>query len=199
MDKMDLPAGYTWKWGGSTKMMNDMIADFIFTFLLAIILTYMLLAAILESFLQPIFILGSVLFSFIGVFLSLYYLGFNFNIVSMMAIIMLIGIVVNNAILMLDYTNQLRLDEKKPTQEALLIACPTKLKPIIMSTTALMLGMLPMAMGIRDAGVEMRQTLGVVSIGGLITSTAISLFVIPSVYYLFSWKGRYEKEREANV
>ncbi|MFC2130853.1 efflux RND transporter permease subunit [Bacteroidota bacterium] len=199
MDEIDLPSGYSWKWGGSTKMMNDMFADMIFTFLIAILLTYMLLAAILESFLQPVFILVTVLLALIGVILSLYYFDMNLNIVSLMSIIMLIGIVVNNAILMLDYTNQLRREEKKPTREALMIACPTKLKPIIMSSAALILGMFPMAMGIGDAGVEMRQALGIVSIGGLISSTGLTLFVIPAFYYLFAWKGRYDKEREANV
>jgi hydrophobic/amphiphilic exporter-1 (mainly G- bacteria), HAE1 family len=199
MDNTDFPPGYSWNWGGSTKMMNDMFADMIFTIILAVLLTYMLLAAILESFLQPIFIIVSVLYGFIGVIISMYYFDLNFNMVSLMSIIMLIGIVVNNAILMLDYTNQLRRDEKKKPGEALLIACPTKLKPIIMSTTALILGMLPMALGIGEAGAEMRQTLGIVSIGGLISSTALALLVIPAFYYLFAWKGRYEKEREANV
>ncbi|MFH1049994.1 MAG: efflux RND transporter permease subunit [bacterium] len=199
MDDMKFPPGYGWKWGGSTKMMNDMFADMIFTFLLAVLLTYMLLAALLESFLQPIFILVTVLLALIGVILSLYYFDLNFNIVTLMAIIMLIGIVVNNAILMLDYTNQLRREEKMKPREALLQACPTKLKPIVMSTAALILGMMPMALGIGDAGVEMRQALGIVSIGGLISSTALTLFIIPAFYYLFAWKRKYEIEREPNV
>jgi HAE1 family hydrophobic/amphiphilic exporter-1 len=116
-----------------------------------------------------------------------------------MGIIMLVGIVVNNAILILDYTNQLRREAHKSPKDALMQACPTKLKPIIMSTVALILGMLPMAIGIGDAGVEMRQALGIVSIGGLIVSTSLTLFVIPSFYYLFAWKKRFEIEREPNV
>lgn len=199
MDDMKFPPGYGWKWGGSTKMMNDMFADMIFTFFLAVLLTYMLLAAMLESFIQPIFILITVLLALIGVILSLYYFDLNFNIVTLMGIIMLIGIVVNNAILMLDYTNQLRREEKMKTRDALITACPTKLKPIVMSTMALILGMMPMALGIGDAGVEMRQALGIVSIGGLISSTALTLVVIPAFYYLFAWKRRYEIEREPNV
>ncbi len=199
LNTIDFPPGYSFKWGGSTKMMNDMFADMIFTFILAVFLTYMLLAAILESFLQPIFIMITVLLAIIGVVLSLYYFDINLNIVSLMAIIMLIGIVVNNAILILNYTNQLRRQEGKSSKDALIIACPTKLKPIVMSTTAIILGMLPMALGIGDAGVEMRQALGIVSIGGLLVSTVLTLIVIPAFYYILAWETRFKKEREPNV
>lgn len=183
---LDLPPGYTIKWGGSVQMMNEMIADMFFAFFLAVLLTYMLLAAILESFWQPVLIMLTVLLAIIGVVLSLYITNISFGITSLMSIIMLIGIVVNSAILMLDYTNQLRREEGKTPKEALMIACPTKLKPIIMSTTAIILGMLPLALGIGDAGKEMRIPLGVVAIGGLIVSTALTLFVIPAFYYLTS-------------
>ena len=104
---------------------------------------------------------------------------------------MLIGIVVNNAILILDHTNQLVHDRGYKIHDALLEASPIKLKPIIMSTLALILGMLPMALGIGDAGKEMRLPLAVVSIGGLVTSTILTLWVIPAFYYLF---GRDKKK-----
>ncbi len=112
-----------------------------------------------------------------------------------MAIIMLIGIVVNNAILILDYTNQLRREEGKTPKEALIEACPTKLKPIIMSTTAIILGMLPLALGIGDAGAEMRVPLGVVAIGGLAISTILTLIVIPAFYYITSKEKSVVKEK----
>ena len=190
---LNLPAGYRVTWGGSAKMMNAMVADMMFAFLLAVILTYMLLAAILESFLQPFFILLTMPLALIGVLASLYYTDISFGITSMMAIIMLIGIVVNNAILMLDYTNQLIRDEGMPVKEALIQACPTKLKPILMSTLAIILGMLPMALGIGDAGKEMRIPLGVVSIGGLLVSTIFTLFVIPAFYYFSSARKKLKK------
>jgi HAE1 family hydrophobic/amphiphilic exporter-1 len=186
LSELDLPAGYQVTWGGNTKMMNEMVADMAFAFFLAVILTYMLLAAILESFLQPILILLTLPLAMIGVFASLYYTNTAFGITSLMGIIMLIGIVVNNAILMLDYTNQLVREEGLDAKEALIKACPTKLKPILMSTLALVLGMLPMAIGIGDAGKEMRIPLGVVSIGGLLVSTILALYVIPAFYYLIS-------------
>ncbi len=185
---MDFPPGYKFSWGGNVKMMNEMISDMIFAFFLAVVLTYMLLAAILESFLQPFFILLTIPLAMIGVLASLYHTGISFAITSLMAIIMLIGIVVNNAILMLDYTNQLVRDEGMGIKDALVQACPTKLKPILMSTIAIILGMLPMALGIGSAGKEMRIPLGVVSIGGLIVSTFLTLFVIPAFYFVTSRK-----------
>jgi HAE1 family hydrophobic/amphiphilic exporter-1 len=179
-----LPSGYSIKWGGNVKMMNEMIADMVFAFFLAVLLTYMLLAALLESFGQPLLIMVTVVLAMIGVVLSLYITNIAFSITSLMAIIMLIGIVVNNAILMLDYTNQLRRVEGRSPKDSLLEACPTKLKPIIMSSTAIILGMLPLALGIGEAGKEMRIPLGVVAIGGLTVSTILTLFVIPAMYYL---------------
>ena len=181
---MDLPSGYNVRWGGNVKMMNEMVADMIFAFFLAVLLTYMLLSAILESFLQPILIMLTVMLGLIGVILSLYITGIAFNITSLMAIIMLIGIVVNNAILILDYTNQLRREQGYLPHDALLEAAPTKLKPQIMTSVAIILGMLPLALGIGEAGREMRIPLGVVAIGGLIASTILTLYVIPAFYYL---------------
>ncbi|MFC2133589.1 efflux RND transporter permease subunit [Bacteroidota bacterium] len=190
MQATELPPGYRLAWGGNVKMMNEMVADMLFAFFLAILLTYMLLAAILESFLQPLYILFTLPLAMIGVFVSLYYTGISFGITSLMAFIMLIGIVVNNAILMLDYTNQLVREKGMNVHDALIEACPTKLKPILMSTLALILGMLPMALGIGDAGAEMRMPLGVVAIGGLIVSMILTLFVIPSIFYLMAKRNK---------
>ncbi|KAB2845231.1 MAG: efflux RND transporter permease subunit, partial [Melioribacteraceae bacterium] len=188
LEEVQLPPGYRIRWGGNTKMMNEMVADMLFAFVLAIVLTYMLLAAILESFIQPVLIMLTLPLALIGVFTFLYYSNVAFGITSLMGLIMLIGIVVNNAILMLDYTNQLVREEGIKPKDALVKACPTKLKPILMSTLALILGMLPMALGIGDAGKEMRIPLGIVSIGGLLVSTILTLIVIPALYYLTASK-----------
>jgi HAE1 family hydrophobic/amphiphilic exporter-1 len=184
VEEINLPSGYYIRWGGNVKMMNDMFADMAFAFLLAVLLTYMLLSAILESFLQPILIMFTVVLGLIGVILALYITNTAFSITSLMAIIMLIGIVVNNAILILDYTNQLRREQGMLPKDALIEACPTKLKPQIMASIAIILGMLPLAIGIGDAGKEIRMPLGIVAIGGLIASTILTLFVIPALYYL---------------
>ncbi len=184
--EINLPSGYYIRWGGNVKMMNDMFVDMAFAFLLAVLLTYMLLSAILESFWQPVLIMFTVLLGLIGVILALFITNTPFSITSLMAIIMLIGIVVNNAILILDYTNQLRREQGMLPKDALIEGCPTKLKPQIMSSIAIILGMLPLALGIGDAGKEIRMPLGVVAIGGLIVSTILTLFVIPALYYLTS-------------
>jgi len=182
---IDFEPGYSLEWKGSAKMMEETIIDMLRTFLIAFMLTYMLLAAILESLTQPLMILATVPLALIGVVAALVFTGVTMNMISMMAIVMLLGLVVNNAILQMDYANQLR-RQGKPVKEALLEACPVKLKPIIMATVAIILGMMPMALGIGSSGVEFRQPMGLVSIGGMIISTAMGLFVIPAFYYLFS-------------
>ena len=193
---IQLPPGYDIRWGGNVKMMNDMVKDMIFAFFLAVLLTYMLLSAILESFIQPIMIMITVMLGLIGVILSLYITGIAFNITSLMAIIMLIGIVVNNAILILDYTNQLRREQGYLPHDAVLEAAPTKLKPQIMTSVAIILGMLPLALGIGEAGKEMRIPLGVVAIGGLIASTILTLYVIPAFYNLTTKAKRIEAKEK---
>ena len=200
LEDVNFPPGYKIKWAGMASMMNEMVADMSFAYMLAMLLTYLLLSAILESFIQPIFILLTVPLAIIGVLASLYYTGISFAITSLMAIIMLIGIVVNNAILMLDYTNQLVRERGFGVKDALIEACPTKLKPIFMSTLAIILGMLPLAIGFGSSGVEMRQPLGVVSIGGLVISTLLTLFVIPAFYYIFEdRKNKKSKKNETKL
>ena len=182
LEDLDLPSGYKIEWTGMTEIMKETIGEMLFAFVLAIVLTYMLLAAILESLTQPLLILGTIPLALIGVFAGLYFTGISINIITMMAIVMLIGIVVNNAILLLDYTNILVREKGHSVHDALVEACPTKLKPILMSSMAIILGMLPMALGIGAAGREFRQPMGVVSIGGLIVSTLLALVVIPVLY-----------------
>jgi len=183
IDKTELAPGYKINWGGSAKMMQETIIDMLRTFIIALLLTYMLLAAILENLTQPLLILGSVPLALIGVFSALLITGKTMNTVSMMAIVMLLGIVVNNAILLLDYANIL-VRKGKNVHDALLEAGPTKLKPILMATVAIILGMMPMALGIGAAGREFRQPMGIVSIGGLVVSTFLALLVIPALYNL---------------
>jgi hydrophobic/amphiphilic exporter-1 (mainly G- bacteria), HAE1 family len=183
IDKLDLSGGNSISWSGDAEMMMDTMLDMGFAFLLAFLLTYMLLAAILESFTQPLMILSTIPLAMIGVFIALYLTGLNMSVMAMLAIVMLIGIVVNNAILILDYANVL-VKKGQSVKEALLEAAPTKLKPILMSTIAIILGMAPMALGIGSAGKEFRQPIGVVSIGGLIASGILTLYVIPAIYQL---------------
>ena len=170
-------------WGGSAEMMKETIVEMLRTFFIAFLLTYMLLAAILENLTQPLMILGTVPLALVGVFGALFISGQTMNTISMMAIVMLLGIVVNNAILLLDYANILR-RRGMNVHDALMEAGPVKLKPIIMATVAIILGMLPMALGFGAAGREFRQPMGIVSIGGLVVSTLLALVVIPALYNL---------------
>ncbi|HQO46639.1 MAG TPA: efflux RND transporter permease subunit [Candidatus Cloacimonas sp.] len=195
MNKINFPTGYRFEWGGQAKMMNETIVDMVRTFILAVILTYMLLAAILESFAQPILILATVPLALIGVILSLLITGNTLNIVSMMAIIMLVGIVVNNAILIMDYVN-IKRREGYSVHDALMEAGKMKLKPIVMSTLAIIVGMLPMAIGIGSTGAEMTRPMGIVSIGGLIVSTFLTLIIIPAFYFLTTKNIHAKKESQ---
>lgn len=183
MEEIKLPPNYRFAWGGDASMLEETMVDMIRTFILAILLTYMLLAAILESFAQPLLIMSTVPLALIGVIFSLLITGVSINIFSMMAIIMLVGIVVNNAILILDYVNMKR-REGVNSHDALTEAGKMKLKPIIMSTLSIVIGMMPMALGIGSAGKEFRQSMGIVSIGGLMVSTFLTLVIIPAFYYI---------------
>ena len=185
LDKLNFPTGYRYKWGGDAEMMTETFTEMMRTFMLAVLLTYMLLAAILESFAQPLLIMATVPLALIGVILSLLFTGLSLNIISMMSIIMLVGIVVNNAILILDYVN-IKRKEGYSVHDALLEAGELKLKPIVMSTLAIIAGMIPMALGTGGTGKEIYQPMGIVSIGGLIVSTFLTLIIIPAFYYLTS-------------
>lgn len=181
--KVEFPLGYTVAYGGEIEMMEESQGDMMMAFVLSIILTYMLLSALLESFVQPLIILLTVPLSFIGIFPFLYVTGNTINILSMMAIVMIVGIVVNNGILIMDYTNLLHKGGMK-VNEALLQACPIKLKPIIMSNLAIIMGMTPTALGLGE-GAEFRAPLAIASIGGLISSTIFTLFLVPTVYSIY--------------
>jgi HAE1 family hydrophobic/amphiphilic exporter-1 len=183
IDQIQFKPGYKIDWGGSAEMMKETIVEMLRTFFIAFLLTYMLLAAILENLTQPLMILGTVPLALVGVFGALFISGQTMNTISMMAIVMLLGIVVNNAILLLDYANILR-RRGMNVHDALMEAGPVKLKPIIMATVAIILGMLPMALGFGAAGREFRQPMGIVSIGGLVVSTLLALVVIPALYNL---------------
>jgi len=187
VEKSGLPDGYSIAQAGSSEMMFQTLKELAIAFVIAVILVYMLLAATLESLSQPLFILSTVPLSIIGVVLIALITGTVLNMVSMMGIIMLVGIVVNNAILILDYYNQLR-QSGMELRQALVTACTAKLKAVLMSNIAIVLGMLPMAMGIGASGAEMRQSMGVIMIGGIVSSTFLTLYIIPALEYLMSFK-----------
>ncbi len=189
-----IPEGYSITFGGESEQMAESFADLGKALILAIILTYMLMAAILESYIHPFTIMMTLPLGLIGVLLALFLTGNSISIISLMAIIMLVGIVVNNGILLIDYTQQLRKEKGMSLHEAILQASPTRLRPIIMTNLATALGMLPLALGLGTGG-EFRAPMAVSVIGGLLTSTLFTIFLIPAIYYTFeSWKLKFAKK-----
>ena len=164
--------------------------------LLAIVLIYMVLAAEFESFVHPLTIMLSLPFSLVGAILGLLIAGRTINIMSLIGIIMLMGLVTKNAILLIDYTNQLR-ERGYGVTEALIEAGVVRLRPILMTTMAMIFGMLPVALGI-GAGAELRSSMGVVLVGGLITSTMLTLIIVPLVYLLIDRAQNYFKGQKDN-
>jgi HAE1 family hydrophobic/amphiphilic exporter-1 len=192
--QVKLPAGYHQLAAGMTKGMAESFGSMLQAVVIAILLTFMLLCVILESFKQPLFILSTVPLSMIGIALAVFVCHTVLNTIAMIGIIMLISIVVNNAILMLDYYNQLRRDEGLGQKEALYKACPAKLRAILMSNISIILGMIPMAMGIGASMAEMRAPMGIVMIGGVISATVLTLWFIPALELVFT---RHKGERQA--
>jgi HAE1 family hydrophobic/amphiphilic exporter-1 len=179
---MNIPFGYTYRLVGQAQTMKDSFMEIGKALILAVVLIYMVLAAQFESFVHPFTIMLSLPFSLVGAILGLLLGAKTINIMSMIGLIMLMGLVTKNAILLVDFTNQLR-SRGMAIEEALVEAGVVRLRPILMTTFAMILGMLPIALG-WGAGAEMRSSMGVVLVGGLITSTFLTLVIVPLVYLL---------------
>jgi HAE1 family hydrophobic/amphiphilic exporter-1 len=198
--QMNFPMGYQYKFVGETRTMNDSFKEIGRALIIAVILIYMVLAAQFESFIHPLTIMLSLPFSMIGAILGLLIAGKTVNIMSLIGIIMLMGLVAKNAILLVDYTNTLRERDGLSREAALLEAGTVRLRPILMTTAAMILGMLPVALG-WGAGAELRSSMGVVVVGGLITSTLLTLVVVPQMYIFMdnlqnAWR-RYRRRIQA--
>ncbi|MFC1642689.1 efflux RND transporter permease subunit, partial [Myxococcota bacterium] len=183
--------------GGQGKFMGESFGYMFEALILAVLLVYMILAAQFDSFVQPITIMISLPLSLIGAFGALYLAGMTLSVFSMIGIIMLMGLVTKNAILLVDFANQRR-ERGEDMFEALVKAGMLRLRPILMTTAAMVFGMLPVALALSEGG-EMRAPMAVCVIGGLLTSTLLTLVVVPVVYALFDglihsgplqWLGR---------
>ena len=177
------PVGYRWQFGPAITQNNDQFTALTLVVVLAVALIYMLLASQFESFLDPLVIMMSVPFALIGIVGALWITHRSFGLTAFIGSLMLVGIAVKNAILVVEFTKQLRRDEGLDPREALMHAGPMRLRPILMTTLATLGGMLPIAIGI-EAGSETQAPLGTVVIGGLVTSTLLSLVVVPTLYLL---------------
>ncbi|HEV3154295.1 MAG TPA: efflux RND transporter permease subunit [Candidatus Baltobacteraceae bacterium] len=180
MNSIVLPAGYYWTFGQAVTQQSDTFGSLGMIVLLAVLLIYMLLASQFESFLHPLVIMMAVPLSIAGVVVALVVTQRSFGLTAFIGLLMLVGIVVKNAILVVEFTNQLR-HRGLSARDAVLQAAPLRLRPILMTTLATIGGMLPIAAGI-EAGSETQAPLGTVVIGGLLCSTLLSLVVIPTLY-----------------
>ncbi len=183
---------YTAKYKGMAETMKESFLYLMFALLLGIVMAYMILAAQFESYVHPITVLLSMPLSFIGAFGALLVTGKTISIFSLIGLILLMGLVKKNAILIVDFTNTLR-ERGLSRRDALLQAGPVRMRPIMMTTFAMIFGMLPVAVGLGE-GSETRSPMGIAVIGGLLTSLFLTLAVVPVAYDLFDeW---IEKHRE---
>ena len=182
IDEVGLPAGYHTTFGGDVQNLRETKGYVLEALLLAIVFIYLILASLFGSFFQPLSIMLALPLSFIGVALALLWTKGNLNVMTMIGIIMLMGLVTKNGILLIDFTNQQRAGGAE-REKALLSAGRIRLRPIIMTTTAMIFGMLPLAFALGE-GAEQRAPMARAVIGGLLTSTLLTLFVVPVVYTL---------------
>ncbi len=178
--EMTLPMGFDWRMGGQQQEMETSFASMRFAIILAVFMVYLVMASQFESLLHPFVILFSVPFSLIGVLWTLYLFDVTVSVVVLIGVIMLAGIVVNNAIILVDTTNRLRREGARKI-DALKQAGELRLRPILMTTSTTVLGLLPMAVGLGE-GSELRAPMAITVIGGLLASTALTLLIIPAVY-----------------
>jgi HAE1 family hydrophobic/amphiphilic exporter-1 len=177
-----LPANYTLKMSGQAEEFGKTFKNIKFVFLLSFILLYMVLASQFNSFLQPVIIMLAQPLAIIGGLIALLLTGDSLNIYSMIGLVLLIGLVAKNSILLVDLTNQLR-ERGAEIDTALREACPIRLRPVIMTSLTIILALLPAAMGF-GAGSETNKPLSVAIIGGMISSTLLTLVVVPAAYSL---------------
>jgi hydrophobic/amphiphilic exporter-1 (mainly G- bacteria), HAE1 family len=195
-NEMSLPPGYQLQAAGQQQDMQESFQAAVAALGLAVIFIYLILASQFASFTQPIAIMASLPFSLIGVFLALLLTGTTLNIFSIIGFIMLMGLVTKNAILLVDFANRSR-RAGAALSDALLTAGQVRLRPILMTTAAMIGGMLPLALGLGDGG-EQQAPMGRAIIGGVITSTLLTLVVVPVIYtYLDGWSERRKARRAA--
>ncbi len=185
---LTVPAGFTLTIGGSAKDMKESFTSLLFAALLALLLVYMILAAQFESLLDPFIVMFSVPLGIMGVIWALFLAGMNLSVTAFLGIIMMIGIVVSNAILLVDCTNQLRQGGME-LHQAVVTAGRTRFRPILMTSVVTILAMIPMALGMGESG-EMMAPMATSVIGGLAVSMVLTLIFVPTLYVIFEERLR---------
>ena len=189
--KKHLPPGYNLVESGSSESFKETFRSLIFALALGILIAYMILGAQFNSFIDPVTVLMALPFSFSGAFLGLWLAGQTINMYSMIGLILLMGIVKKNSILLVDFTNQRRL-EGLSVKDALKDACPKRLRPILMTTFSTVAGAVPLALSL-GPGSESLKPMAIAIIGGSLVSTVLTLVVVPALYSLFSSKKGHQK------
>ena len=185
VNQVDMPRDYGIDVGGTAEMMNESMSGLVFSMIIALILVYMVMVAQFESFNKPFIIMFSIPFAFVGVVLALVISRTTLNVVGMLGAILLVGIVVNNGIVLIDYIGQLRESEFDGTLEELVAkGSAARLRPVLMTTMTTIVGMIPSALAFGEGG-AMMQPLAIVIIGGLTVSTLVTLVLIPTLYLIF--------------
>ncbi len=187
-----LPEGYHAVFGGSTSTFRESFQSLLFALWLGVLVSYMVLASQYNSYLHPITVLLALPFSISGAFVGLWLGHQSLNIYSFIGLILLMGIVKKNSILLVDFTNQLR-EQGLGVREALMKACPVRLRPILMTSISTIAAAIPPAMAI-GPGAETRVPMAIGVIGGMTVSTILTLYVVPCAYSVFSKieRKRYE-------
>jgi HAE1 family hydrophobic/amphiphilic exporter-1 len=180
--QLEIGGEYEFEAVGPSERLRESLAAIGFAFVLALVAIYMILAAQFNSFVHPFTIMLSAPLSFIGAFAAIGLLGLQLDTLGQIAFLMLMGIVMKNGILLVDYTNTVRA-RGVPLHDAVLEAGPVRLRPVLMTAVSTIFGMLPLALGTGD-GSEWRSPMGVISIGGLLTSTFLTLLIVPIAYTL---------------
>ena len=181
LSEIALPEGFTVVYGGAWEEQQKSRRDFTLAIVMALALVYMVMAGQFERFLDPLVVMATVPVALVGVIPTMLLTGTTLNMQSIMGMVMLVGIVVNNAIVLVDYLNLLRRERGMPLREAAVEAARVRLRPILMTTLTTVLGLFPLALG-WGAGANMQAALARVVIGGLLASSLITLVLIPTLY-----------------
>ena len=198
LEETDIPSELSVEIGGSYEDQQDMFGDLIMLLAMIIILVYIVMASQFESFMSPFVIMFSIPFAFVGVFMGLWVTGTPLGTMGMIGILILMGIVVKNGIVLIDYTILMR-ERGYSVAEASTIAANSRLRPILMTTLTTVLGMIPMAIG-QGEGSEMWRSLGMVVAWGLSISTLVTLVIIPTLYAaMASWQERRKARKAAKT
>ena len=186
LDKYEMPSGYELEFTGEDETINESVKQVALMFIVGVIFMYLIMVAQFQSLLSPFIILFTIPLAFTGGFMGLWISGSEVSVIALIGFVMLSGIIVNNGIVLVDYINQLR-EQGMTKYEAIIEAGKTRLRPILMTALTTILGLLPMIIS-SDSGSDMIRPMSIVTIGGLIYGTLLTLFVVPCIYAILNRK-----------